>query len=307
MDYTYQFALTVYGLSIVTAGGGMVALWTSNRSHDTDAAPLWHMQLLTFGLYLVAVTISSFRSPFGCGCRTLSLLACIGSWLIGSAIKRRWTVETLRLLGQGAAILILYSWARSGGARPETFANPNELASVLVLVWPWSRGIGWELALLASMLATQARSVIVSVAVGLGIGRDWLTWRYAVAVLVLVVVLVAWRPGTITRRVEVWREAAGLWQQRPIWGWGYGAYSELAVIEPDKAHADNAIITAFAETGLVGVAAWCGVVAVAITRGLRSTSPARWALLAWLLQQTVEDTLTWPLTAIAVGLNLALL
>ncbi len=234
-------------------------------------------------------------------------------WLAGLSVYvffrfyRSWPAprSVLKWAGTALAIITLLESAAVLG-RPR-WENPNMLASAMLLTLPHAgRGLVFPL---AALVTTQSRGAWVGGLAALaavrwqGLSRKWL---WALAAVGLVVLMVAIRPATVTVRLLVWTEAAQLWRARPVHGWGLGAYPALAVIEPQKAHADSLPLTLMAETGVMGLAAFVVLAAVVAAKARRVGGPAAWALLAWGVHQLVDCTLfEWPI--LLVAMNLALL
>ncbi|MCS6909092.1 MAG: O-antigen ligase family protein [Anaerolineales bacterium] len=203
------------------------------------------------------------------------------------------------------------------GARPGWLMNPNLYASGLLLVAPWAWQTGrWRFAtVLVALAATGSRGAWVAGLMPVAVRYAPVLWRtrrrhliaFGVVAIVILGLLVAFRPATVWVRVQTYAEAARLFSQRPLLGWGVGMYPILARVELAKSHADNALLTIAAEMGALGVGAWGLVIYRVIQVAQRSQSPARWALLAWLGHQLVDDTFGLPMIAAMVMANVALL
>ncbi len=273
--------------------------------------------LLPLAIYAAVLIVSTATSPLSISLRMISFCGAVGAFVVAKRIGHRWPVSLLRIVGTAIGIIAIQDGLAVAG-RATVLGNPNMVAGILVLCWPWGRGWMWEVSASGGLLATGSRGGILASLIGLIAARRQALpasrqWRKSAAVLVgvllaaVIVALIAWRPATIARRWAVWGEAINLFVQRPLLGWGAGGYGNLARIEPFKAHADNALLTVLVETGLLGAAAWGWLMWSVARQAWRSQSPARWALLAWGLQQLVDDTLAWPWVAVLWGLNLAML
>ena len=115
------------------------------------------------------------------------------------------------------------------------------------------------------------------------------------------------RATSVAGRADVWQEAGALFMLRPWSGWGIGSYQVLTRVEPQKIHADSALLTLAAEGGVVTVLAF-GVMVLEVAR-LARKAPTRvwWALLAFGLHQLVDFTLFSPLVALPLAATLGLL
>lgn len=214
---------------------------------------------------------------------------------------QRWVAHGMRWAGISLTVVILLD-SLSAGGRPIVI-NPNLLGSVFLLLAPYA----WQWAAVG-LLATQSRGAALAAWAAVGTWRQWWRKPWALATTaLLVVLLVAARPATLTARWAAWNEAAALWAARPFTGWGIGSYQVLARVEPNKLHADNALLTLAAEGGLVTALAFVAVV-VETTR-LARTAPTGvwWALLAFGLHQLVDFTLFSPLVALPLAATLGLL
>lgn len=258
-------------------------------------------------LFVTAILAGSMLSPYADWARMRAWLTGVAVYMMCRLLERRHVVLALRWVGGAVAGLTLLDWALSLGQRP-TWENPNLIGSALLLSIPWGGRAG--LAVFAALLATYSRGA------WLGGGAAWVVhqWEHlrhyralpilAVAALAL---LVAQRPGTVALRTLAWNDAAAAWTERPLSGWGLGAWPRISRVEPGKDHPDSLPLTMLAETGLSGFAA-LGVLGAIITlKARRVGGPAAGALLAWGVHQLVDCTLFYTLTISLVAANVALL
>lgn len=285
--------------------------FVSSVTHDTNDWDLLN-PLLGFALVL---TLNS--QQLSNSLRLIAFLGAVGAYMVAKSLKRSISVLTLRVLGAVIGA-VAFQDAAMNMSRARTLGNPNMIAGILVLCWPWWRAWQWEMVMIGGFIGTGSRGGILASLIALIAARRQALpagrkWRKSAAVLVgillaaVTVGLISYRPETLAKRWAIWGEAWGLFMQRPWFGWGSGSYGNLAQVEPFKAHADNALLTVLAELGLTGLAAWLWLLWSVGRKAWRSQSPARWAILAWALMQLVDDTLAWPWVAICWGLNLALL
>jgi hypothetical protein len=107
------------------------------------------------------------------------------------------------------------------------------------------------------------------------------------------------RPHTFFGRVELWRDAVRIFIEHPFAGSGTGSYTANTVTGMDTAH--NAALTIAAENGLIGIAAFLAWLVALVLLIARSTSAAKFHILAFSIQQLVDDQWLHPVTAILLG------
>jgi hypothetical protein len=107
------------------------------------------------------------------------------------------------------------------------------------------------------------------------------------------------RPHTFFGRVDLWRDAVRIFIEHPLTGSGTGSYTASTVTGMDTAH--NAALTIAAENGLIGIAAFLAWLVALVLLIARSTSAAKFHLLAFSIQQLVDDQWLHPVTAILLG------
>lgn len=221
------------------------------------------------------------------------------------------------LLGAAGSFLSILAvgWAASHGWARPSFINPNWLAALLVLTIPYASQ--WLYALLgaAALVVTGSRAALLGFLVALialilwryhraGTLKRWFVVLIGVGVIAITLVALAARPATVIDRLATWRVACSLWAQHPLTGHGPGA--SLSVLSDN--HADSLLVTVLMEQGAPGLLAlvYLGVIITRLCFGPQGT-PARLALLAFMLTQTVDATLYLPFTALFAGANVALL
>jgi putative inorganic carbon (hco3(-)) transporter len=199
-------------------------------------------------------------------------------------------------------------------------ARRDQLVSIAVLAVLW-----------AGLVLTLSRSSLLALLVGLGV-LVALRWRVVPvlavtgAVCVIAVTAVAVSPttfglnqginGASSGRGSVVSGGIQLWKQRPLWGYGSGAFEhEYQVHHPQSALlASHTIpITVAAEQGLIGELAYLALVIVALVVLLRGAGrdPVRAAVGAALLAlifhtmlyaDFLEDPITWALLGLGAAL-----
>jgi hypothetical protein len=221
--------------------------------------------LLVCHLFSVDRRYSSWRILVWCGYLAVFYLAL--------AVPRRWIERSAAVLGWTVALVCVVEFALTRG-RARLLGNPNITAAwLLSLIFLTPSSWPWLVAGAAGIVATGSRGAFLALAGAYGtrIGR------WALVCLLPLLALVAARPSTVNERLHTWKEAVGLFLERPLVGWGPGCYPVVARYEPLKDHADNFLLTVAAETGVVGLAAW-GWLLVAVARRVAQVveqAPAR--------------------------------
>jgi len=220
--------------------------------------------------------------------KTLFWLSMALSLLVAAdALRILPTPDIIATAGESAA------WWR----RPYALEHPNVVAGWILL------GAGaWSL---PALIITQSRGALLGW-LGAAFVARLRSPRARMVVLLaggtLFTLLLIMRPETAAWRIIAWRQAIELWQEAPIFGQGTGIYRELGIL--DTAH--NAVLTILAENGIVGVFVFVLWLKKIASRVAASASPAKWWLLAFAIQNLVDDTWTHPITALVLGLALAL-
>lgn len=196
------------------------------------------------------------------------------------------------------------------GARPDTWINPNAAASLLLLLLPWvDKAVSFPMLLgLAALAVTGSRGAWWAWGVALTLLIMKPRWYIVLpAAVALAAALLFIRPASALVRLEVWREALGLFMQRPVLGWGPGSYPTVAAIEPGKVHPDNLLLWLLVEQGVMGVLCWIPLLSESTGYIRRPGTSARLALTAWGLHQLFDCTLGYLPVGIVVFLAVALL
>jgi O-antigen ligase len=199
-----------------------------------------------------------------------------------------WAAVIVGVPVAAATVIEAVGWA----GRPRLLGNPNITAAWLLTLLYLADGALWNICSIFGIIATGSRGAL------LGVFSAFLAKaRVSLPILILsaflALALVATRTSTVQNRLRTWREALGLFLERPIVGWGPGTYELLSVNENRHPHADNAVLTIAAEQGVIGLVGflWLAVAVARLAAG--SSSTARWGLMAWGVHNLVDFTLWW--------------
>jgi hypothetical protein len=161
-----------------------------------------------------------------------------------------------------------------GGRLYSTMGSPIYLGAVIALCFPfvgkWEKG-----ALLVLLIATRSRGAWLAVAAGIfyensyRLTRRQIIWS-CVSVSVLFVAALHMRPGSDIGRVLVWDAAVQAFKQKPWLGWGYGNFYTVAAVlrnptweeiygSTTQDHAHNIFLESLSCSGVIGLAALCGM------------------------------------------------
>lgn len=79
-------------------------------------------------------------------------------------------------------------------------------------------------------------------------------------------------------RLDIWSDGLGMFKGSPIWGVGYGAFTEYSHLT-----AHNSYLLAVAELGLIGLFLWMGIIVCSVMQlsWIRKTLASRPALAEW--------------------------
>jgi O-antigen ligase len=254
-----------------------------------------------------AVLLAMSLSMPGGDNRLLAYIGLWGAWLLG---QMAWPQRATDVLCWAVRLMMFFVMADTVWhlGRPG-WINPNIEGAILVLGLTFVGNVRWAGLWVIALICTGSRGAMVA----LGLPLAWTNravlarHRWLLMALALGAVLIlAWRPGTITARLDHWAEALRLFAASPIVGWGPGNYIHVSTI-PWQNHADNALLTVLAEQGLVGLLALIPL-GIVVARRWRSANPlTQLVLMATALHNLVDDTWLQPWPALLLGLNLALL
>jgi O-antigen ligase len=234
------------------------ALLVSRFAAVSDQHASW--RLLVWVGYLAVFAIG----------RALPLMGTAIVWSIGYLVAL-WSLTEFFLIGGRVRLL---------------FDNPVPTSSVLLLSSSLMGRVGGGLAL-AGLLTTGTRGAVTG----------WLAtfiaqldgWRRRLLwlglALLLIAIMLPWRP---TNRLAIWRDGGRIFLERPLLGAGPGNYRMVTALP--YVHGHNTFLTVAVESGVLGLAAWIWLVWTVVRQVSRSAHPAKWGLLAWGVQQLVDDT-----------------
>lgn len=182
--------------------------------------------------------------------------------------------------------------------RPYLLEHPNLKACWLLLMT-------LSPVTLIGIIAAQSRGALLGYITALA---AYVTPRryYVHAIVVCVAVMsiaASIRPGTFFWRADIWNEALTIFRAHPLTGIGTGAY--IAHTQTGMATAHNAALTIAAENGLLGLTAFALWLVPAGALVIRSNHIAKYNLVAFAIQQTVDDQWLHPVTAILLGAVIA--
>ena len=198
---------------------------------------------------------------------------------------------------RGLAALYGFSWALSGVATYLLFSRMGTIVfgAATLGVWLFNPG-QWRKVLLFVLVG--------GVICGLLIARSDRMFRHVVSTI-----LEPDRNPGVELRLSVWRDAVRLFRSRPVSGTGLGTFDEAAYTLPGTRadpvfrrggwHAHNVYLHVLAETGIVGLLAWCyfwyAIVARLLDASRRAgprdrlaVTGALWAVLAFLVLSMTE-------------------
>jgi hypothetical protein len=167
--------------------------------------------------------------------------------------------------------------------RPYGLEHPNLIAAQMLLL-PF--GV-WSVA----VIVTQSRGAFLGLVTALIIRYVHGRWLIVAAVIGAVLIgLAIWvRPYTITDRLGILGEGVRCFLAHPLTGIGSGNFRTATTDGTIMYTAHNALITVAAENGLLGLVPLVGLLVSLFKQVSKSTHPARWGLLAFAIQQMVDD------------------
>lgn len=235
-------------------------------------------------------------------------------------VVNHWTALAVTVLRAAGPALGMACMLQNVIGRVTWPYNENATASMLLLLLPWWWGKNWFAVaiMVGGLVATGSAGAMLalSVAVALLIAKSYSGSRrpfWAMAMIIIGVsivsgvILAALRPETTNARLAHWSVAWSLTKERPSFGFGPGTYPAVSAVA-DQNHADSLLLTSFVEMGMLGssvLIVW--MIETAFRVFETSGNPARMALLAWMLHNLVDCTLHFPLAAVLLAANVALL
>ena len=199
--------------------------------------------------------------------------------------------------GRGRSALYGLTWAVSGVATYSLFSRMGSIVFAVTTLGVWFFNPGqWRKALLFVIVGAAMGGVLAA--------RSDRMFRYVVTTI-----LQPDRNPGVELRLGVWRDAIRMFRSRPMSGTGLGTFDEAAYTLPGSRadpvyrragwHAHNVYLHVLAETGLVGLLAWCYfwyTIVARLLAGARGTEPrarlvvsgALWAVLGFLVLSMTE-------------------
>lgn len=183
--------------------------------------------------------------------------------------------------------------------RPYLFEHPNLKASWLLLLSLSSVSF-------AGIIFAQSRGALMGYMAALFRYVPKRFYIHALVIGMIVITVTAFlRPGTFFGRVDLWRAGVDMFMSHPITGFGTGSYLLPVNNGMVMTTAHNAALTIAAENGLIGLTAFIAWIIGAGVLIARSSHVAKYNLLAFSVQQIVDDQWLHPVSAILLGVVLA--
>lgn len=195
------------------------------------------------------------------------------------------------------AALYWTTWAVTGVATYLLFSRMGSIVFAIGTLGVWL------------MNPRQWRKAVIVLIVALGIGAALVARSDRTSRFVLTTILSPDRDPGVEQRFGIWRDALRLFRSRPITGTGLGTYDEVTYrldgttadtfFRQQGWHAHNVYLHVLAETGVVGVLAWCYFWYAIVARLVRAwrradrqyrlyAAGALWAVVAFLVLSISE-------------------
>jgi O-antigen ligase len=187
-----------------------------------------------------------------------------------------------------------FGWIR----RPYLLEHPNVKASWLLL-------LSLSPITLAGVMVAQSRGALLGYLAACARfipRRHYATATLAGAIVIGVAAFI--RPETFFGRVDLWADGLRIFMDHPLFGAGTGSFHSLTTTGMATAH--NALITIAAENGVLGLAATIAWLAALVPLITRSPSTMKFNLLAFAVQQMVDDQWLHVVSSILLGVVIAL-
>jgi O-antigen ligase len=299
---------------------GLVCAWWIFAlliENDRVARTIW--PVIASALLLLAVRVILWRRDEGLNVVAFQVVN--NAWI--GKLQLAWIFNLLaplllaRSMGEtrkGLAVLYGFTWAITGVATYLLFSRMGTIAFALGTLGMWIFNPShWRKGLVI---------LIVCAAIGAGLAaRSDRMARYVISTI-----LEPDRNPGVGIRLSAWRDALRLFRSRPITGTGLGTYDEVTYrLEGTKAdpffrqggwHAHNVYLHLLAETGIVGLLAWCyfwyviiakllGAWRRADTRDRLMITGAFWAIVAFLVL-SISEVLIGARVHASLRMNLAI-
>ena len=253
-------SLSIEAFVIVLGIVGFCWLVAAALEDDGFAAALW--PIVAIAILFLAFRVVVWRRDEGLDAAAFQVLnnAWVGKLQLTWVLNMFAPLLLARVLGEkrwALAVLYALAWAEAGLA-VYLLSSRMGLAvfgMTTAAMWLLNRAV-WRRWLLIAVVG-------VAIAVGGGIAvRGVAMFRQAVTTLVQP----DQNPG-VSQRLAVWRDALVLFRSSAIVGTGLGTFDDVAYSVPGNVadgghfrngwHAHNVYLHLLAETGAVGLAAWC--------------------------------------------------
>jgi hypothetical protein len=235
---------------------------------------------------IITSALIRYRSQMRMGMIALSVL--LTAFLLADALRLIPTPDIQVTSGETFGII----------RRPYLLEHPNLKACWLLL-------LSLSPITLIGIIAAQSRGALLGYIVAF---IRYIPRRYYIHALVIgmaVMSAAAWmRPNTFFWRWDIWSEAIKLFLSSPLIGFGTGSY--IAHTQTGMTVAHNVALTIAAENGSLGLLALALWIIPAGKYILTSSHPAKYNLIAFAVQQIVDDQWLQPVTAIILGVVIAI-
>jgi O-antigen ligase len=283
-------------LGIVAACWILALIFQDERLRDA----IW--PTLAIAVLLLAVRVIVWRRDEGLNVAAFQVL---NNYWQGK-LQLAWVFNLMaplllvRAMGEsrrGLAALYWFTWVVTGVAIYLLFSRMGTIVFALTTFGVWMFN------------PRQWRKVLVILIVAMTIGAALVARSDKMSRFVLTTILEPERDPGVEQRFGVWREALRMFRSRPITGTGLGTYDEVTyrldgtTAEPffrrNGWHAHNVYLHVLAETGALGLLAWCffwySIVARLLSAWKRAdpqyqlyAAGALWAVLAFLVLSISE-------------------
>jgi len=289
-----------------TALGAVIAIvatvWIFALVVEDDGVRRGIWPVITAAVLLLAVRVILWRRDEGLN--VVAFLVLNNAW--AGKLQLAWVfnlfaplllAQTMGESRRGVALLYGVTWTIAGVATYLLFSRMGTIVFAVSTIGVWIFNPG------------QWRRVLLILIVGAVIGGALVARSDRMTRYIISTILEPDRNPGVGLRLGVWHDALRLFRSRPITGTGLGTYDEVTYrLEGNTAepgfrgngwHAHNVYLHILAETGVVGLLAWCyfwfAIIARLLGAWKRSDSQYRlyaagalWAVLAFLILSISE-------------------
>jgi O-antigen ligase len=293
---------TLSAMAFLAVLGIVAACWVFAAVLEDERLSRAVWPVIAIALFLLAARVILWRRDEGLNVVAFQILN--NAWQ--GKLQLAWVfnvfaplllARAMRERALAAAALYGFVWAVTGVATYLLFSRMGAIVFAVTTLGVWIFN------------PTHWRKVLVIVVVGAAIGAGLVARSDKMTRYVVTTILEPDRNPGVELRLGVWRETLQLFRSRPVTGTGLGTYDEVAYLlegntaEPDFRragwHAHNVYLHLLAETGIVGLLAWCyfwyaiiarllGAWKRADERERLAVAGALWAVLAFLVLSTTE-------------------